>query len=52
MSALAEHDAWRHSRIEYLTSPTGNLALVAFQPVDDEATEIEQRASRGPLGQR
>ncbi|MEI2819808.1 MAG: DUF1684 domain-containing protein [Marmoricola sp.] len=42
MSALAEHDAWRHSRIEYLTSPTGNLALVAFQPVDDEATEIEQ----------
>lgn len=33
MPAVEEWLAWQHERAAYVTSPTGNLALVAYQPV-------------------
>lgn len=35
------HAAWRRDRLAYVSSPTGNLALVAFQPVDATPTPVE-----------
>lgn len=44
-SALRDPDeaAWRAERRAYVTSPTGNLALVAYQPVTgDEPVPVEE----------
>ena len=35
------HQTWQRDRLAYVTSPTGNLALVAFQPVDETPTPVE-----------
>jgi uncharacterized protein (DUF1684 family) len=41
LRAVAEHRAWQRQRYAQVTSPVGNLALVAYQPVGPEPDEIE-----------
>lgn len=40
--ALAAYAAWQADRHAYVTSPTGNLALVAYQPVTETAEPIDE----------
>lgn len=39
---MSDYQAWQTERHTYVTSPTGNLALVNYQPVSAEAKPIEE----------
>lgn len=43
MSPATDYAAWRAERLAYVTSPRGNLALVAYQPVTErEPVPVEE----------
>lgn len=37
-----KHDEWREQRTQYVSGPTGNIALVEYVPVTSEPTKIDQ----------